>query len=101
MNCDSWLPPKNSRTAAITGRVVLIKPLRRHRLRILNRHALADTALEALEPGAHVHLDQLADGANAAVAEVVDIVRLTDAIVQSDHLADDLDQVFDRSESGR
>ena len=75
--------------------------LRRDRLRILDRHALADTALEALEPGADVHLDQLADRADAAVAEMIDIVAARPlTIVEPDHLADDLDQVFDSSESG-
>ena len=94
MNCDSWLPPKNSRTAAITGRVVLISRLRRDRLRIVDRHALADTALQALEAGANMHLDQLADRTDAPVAEVVDVVRLADAVVEPDHLANDLDQIL-------
>ena len=55
------------------------QPLRRDRLRVLDRHPLPDTALESLEPRADVHLNQLAHRTNAAVAEVVDIVRLTRA----------------------
>ena len=38
-------------------------------------------------PDAELLLDQLADGAHAAVAEVVDVVRLALAVVQSTMLA--------------
>ena len=68
--------------------------LRRHRLGILDRHTLADTALQALEPGPHMHLDQLAYRTNAAVPEVVDIVGLAQAVAETDHLADDLDEIL-------
>ncbi len=68
--------------------------LRRHRLRILDRHALADTALQALEPGAHMHLDQLADRADAAIAKMIDVVRLAHTVVEPDHLANDLDEIL-------
>ena len=48
--------------------------LRRDRLDVLGRHALADDALHAGQAGAELVLDQLADRADAAVAEVVDVV---------------------------
>jgi hypothetical protein len=53
--------------------------LRRDRLDVLRRHALADDALHAGQTRAELVLDQLADRADAAVAEVVDVVgRETD-----------------------
>ena len=48
--------------------------LRRDRLDVLGRHALADHALHAGQARADLVLDELADGADAAVAEVVDVV---------------------------
>ena len=45
-------------------------------LRLLRRHALANHAVQTRKPGANLILDEFADGANAAVAEVVDVVRL-------------------------
>ena len=50
--------------------------LRRDRLDVLRGHALADDALHAGEADADLVLDQLADGAQAPVAEVVDVVGL-------------------------
>src|SRR5688572_23152935 len=68
--------------------------LRRDLLRVLNRHALANTALKALEPGAHVHLDQLANRADPSVAEMVDVVRVAQPVVEPNHLADDRDKIL-------
>ena len=48
--------------------------LRRDRLDVLGRHALAHDALHAAEADAELVLDQLADRAHPAVAEVVDVV---------------------------
>ena len=48
--------------------------LRRDRLDVLGRHPLADDALHAGEADPDLVLDQLADGAQATVAEVVDVV---------------------------
>src|SRR4051794_19259503 len=45
------------------------QPLRRHCLRVLNRHTLPDSSLEALEAGSHMHLNQLTDRTDASVAE--------------------------------
>ena len=48
--------------------------LRRDRLDVLGRHALAHDALHAAEADAQLVLDELADRAHPAVAEVVDVV---------------------------
>ena len=48
--------------------------LRRDRLDVLGRHALTHDALHAAEADTQLVLDQLADGAHPAVAEVVDVV---------------------------
>ena len=52
--------------------------LRRDRLDVLGRHPLADHPLHPGEAGAELVLDQLADRAKTAVAEVVDVVGLDD-----------------------
>ena len=65
--------------------------LGRDRLQILHRHALADHALEAGEADAELVLQQLAHAAQAAVAEVVDVVGAA-------HTVGHADQVVDRSE---
>ena len=56
---------------------------------LLDRHALADDALHAQQADAEGVLDQLAVGADAAVAEVVDVVGDAQAAVQLDEVADD------------
>src|SRR5680860_117436 len=48
--------------------------LRRDRLDVLGRHPLADDSLHPRQTRAELVLDQLADGAHATVAEVVDVV---------------------------
>ena len=50
--------------------------LRRDRLDVLGGHPLADDALHPGQPDPDLVLDELADGAQPAVAEVVDIVDL-------------------------
>ena len=50
--------------------------LGRDRVRLLGGHALAHGALHAGEAGADLALDELADGADATVGEVVDVVDL-------------------------
>ncbi len=44
----------------------------------MDRHLFFDRALHAFEPDAKLVLEQLADGAHATIAEVIDIVRLID-----------------------
>ena len=72
---------------------------RRDRLRVLDRHPFANAALEPLKARPDMHLDQLTDGTDAAVAQMVDVVRLAQSIAKSDHLPDDLDQIFSRQDS--
>ena len=67
--------------------------LRRDRLDVLGRHALAHDALHAREADAHLVLDQLADRAHPAVAEVVDVVGEVVGVVVVQ-----LHQVRDRGE---
>ena len=62
---------------------------RRRLVRVDDRHALAHDALHAQQADAELVLDQLADGAHAAVAQVVDVVRVADAVVELDLRADD------------
>ena len=84
--------------------------LRRDRLDVLRGHALADDALHARQTGADLVLDELADRADATVAEVVDVVDVeTDlgrlaaaeaverrvAAVQADEVLDRRDDVVD------
>jgi hypothetical protein len=77
MNWLSCEVPKNSFSAATTGRM-LISVCGRDRLDVLGRHPLAHDPLHAARPGAQLVLDQLADRAHAPVAEVVDVVGLDD-----------------------
>ena len=48
--------------------------LRSDRLRILRRHALTHNPLETGQTNPDLILNQLADGTNATVAEVIDVV---------------------------
>ncbi len=79
--------------------------LRRDRLDVLGRHPLADDALHPGQAQANLVLDQLADGTQPPVAEVVDVVGLDDdrpvaagllllAGVQLDQVLDRGDDVF-------
>ena len=81
--------------------------LRGDRLDVLRGHALADDALHAGQAGADLVLDQLADVAQAAVAEVVDVVDLDGdlaggtlegglAVVQGHDVLDGRHDVVDR-----
>jgi len=65
--------------------------LRRDRLDVLGGHPLADDALHPGQARADLVLDELADGADAAVAEVVDVVGL-DADLRRLAAADALDR---------
>ena len=74
MNCESCEPPKNSFIAATTGRM-LISAFGVAVSGSCDRHALLDHPLHAQQADAELVLDQLADRAHAAVAQVVDVVR--------------------------
>ena len=69
--------------------------LRRDGLDVLRGHALADDALHARQADADLVLDQLAHGAQAPVAEVVDVVGLVPVVagVQADQVLDGADDV--------
>ena len=58
------------------------------------RHALLDGALHANETDAVLVLHQLADRANAAVAEVVDVVDRAAAVLQLDEVTNGLEDVL-------
>ena len=65
--------------AAVTGRM-LIRLWGVIDVQILNGHALPDDALQAGEADAELVLQQLAHAAQAAVAQVVDVVGGADAV---------------------
>jgi hypothetical protein len=75
MNCESWLSAEELLDGG-HDRPDVDQRLRRDRLDVLGGHPLADDALHAGQAGADLVLDQLADRAQAAVAEVVDVVGL-------------------------
>ena len=58
------------------------------------RHALLDRALHAQQPDAILVLEQLADRADAAVGEVVDVVDLALAVLEVHQLLDDREDVL-------
>ena len=69
--------------------------LGRDRLDVLGRHALAHDPLHTAEADAELVLDELADGAHPAVAEVVDVVGEVAliAVVQLHDVRDDREDV--------
>ena len=81
MNCDSCDEPKNSRTAATAG-LALIRSLGMTVDTSTLRHPLLDRALHAQQADAILVLEQLADRADAAVGEIVDVVDVALAVLQ-------------------
>ena len=75
--------------------------LRRHDVEILNGHALADHALHAGKADAELVLQQLAHAAQAAVAEMVDIVLRDDAVRQRVHVVDGGENIVRKDVLGR
>ena len=75
MNCDSCEEPKNSFSAA-DDRPDVDDRLRRDRVGVLGREALAHDALHPVEADPEGLLDQLADRPQAAVAEVLVLVEV-------------------------
>ena len=76
MNCESCERPEELLDHR-RDRLVVDEVVRHQRLDVLQAHALLDGALHAHETDAVLVLHQLADGADAAVAEVVDVVDLS------------------------
>ena len=93
MNCESWRRAEELLDDR-RDRLVVDELLRHQRLDVLQAHALLDRALHADEADAVLVLDQLADRAHAAVAEVVDVVDLAVAVLELDQVADDLEDVL-------
>ena len=75
--------------------------LRRHDVEILNGHALADHTLHAGKADAELVLQQLAHAAQAAVAEMVDIVLRDDAVRQRVHVVDGGENIVRKDVLGR
>ena len=92
MNWESGDEPKNSLIAAVTGRM-LIRALRGDDIQILRGHALTDDALHAGEADAELVLQQLAHAAQAAVAEMVDVIDRADAVAEVEQVADGREHV--------
>ena len=69
------------------------KALRRDDVEILKRHALSDDTLHAGEANAELVLKQLTHSADTAVAEMVDIVLLTDAVGKAVEVVDGSENV--------
>ena len=86
MNWDSWLPPKNSFIAATTGGMLM--SALGVALSASWIDMLLDHALHAQQADPEGVLDQLAVGADAAVAEVVDVVARPRPLLL-DQVADD------------
>ena len=93
MNCESCDEPKNSRTAATAG-LALIRSFGITVETSTARHPLLHGALHAEQADAILVLEQLADRAHAAVAEIVDIVDLALAVLEVDQGLDHRDDVF-------
>ncbi len=68
--------------------------MRHHRIDIDRAHALLDGALHAHQADPVIVLHQLADRAHAAVRQVVDIVDLTDAILEVQDDLSNAENVF-------
>ena len=94
MNCDSWLGAEELLDGG-DDRPDVDQGLRRDRLDVLGRHPLADDALHAGQADPDLVLDQLADGAQPTVAEVVDVVDLVAVLagVQPQEVLDGRDDV--------
>ena len=76
------------------GRLGVDQVLRHHGVDVDARHALLDGALHAEQTDAVLVLHQLADRADAAVAEMVDVVDLALAVAQVDQGLDDREDVL-------
>ena len=63
---------------------------------LLDAHAFFDDALHTQQADTELGLDQLANAAHAAVAEVVDVIFASDAVVEFDEAAHNIDKVVKR-----
>jgi len=76
------------------GRLGVDEIVRHDRIDLHRAHALADRALHAHEAEAVLILHQLADGAHATVAQVVDVVHLAAAVLELQQRLEDRQDVF-------
>ncbi len=65
-----------------------------HLFRITNRHTLAHDTLHAQQSHSYLILDQLTDCLDPPVTQVVDIIRLINAIVDHYHVGYDFHQIL-------
>ena len=95
MNWLSCERPKKSRITA-RQRLRIDELLRRHRFDALieQRHALLDQALGARQADAALVGEQFAHGADAAAAQVINVVQRTFAFFEPEQILRGLDQVF-------
>ena len=94
INWESWEPPKNSLTAATTGRTFISSAGVARAGSRVGGHPLTNHPLHTQEAHAQLVLEKLAHGPYPAVAQVVDVVRGLAAVVDQDHLPDHGYQVF-------
>ena len=81
MNCDSWELPKNSFTAAVTG-LILIRDCAVMVRKILCGHSLTNDTLHTGQTDTILVLKQLAYCTDTTVTQVIDIVIITNTILQ-------------------
>src|SRR3954454_16935637 len=62
----------------------------------MDRHLLFDCALHPDETDAELVLEQFANRADAAIAEVVDVVDAADVLAEAEQVVDDDEEVFGR-----
>ena len=94
MNCESWLDPKNSRIAAITGLALTRSCGMAVDISWYTRHLFLDGALHADQADAELVFEQFAHRADAAVAQVIDVVDRADAPAQLQQVLDGVDEVL-------
>ncbi len=73
---------------------MLTRPRGRHLVQGDDAHAFLGYPLQAEQTDAELVLDEFADGADAAVAQMVDIVGMVVAVIDRDDLLDDGHDVF-------
>ena len=94
MNCESCDDPKNSRIAAITGLALTRSCGMAVDISWYTRHLFLDGAFHADQADAELVFQQFADRANAAVAQVIDVVHRADALAQLQQVADGAVEIF-------
>src|SRR5262249_34466083 len=62
----------------------------------MDRHLLFDGSLHSHQPDSELVLQQLADCADAAVAQMVDVIGVTDASPHLEHVSDHVDKIHRR-----